>query len=358
MLAPLTARAQDVGQRVRVSQEARLISSDIANFWRAIDRASGKDSVALVAAIREEYLAKATPGLSTFVMIRLADRAAAMRAISPLGWDGPRAMRASSAPPGSPERAAFDSVVRPLLNEIAAVALAKTYLARRKYYHAARPNMLSVDSSRAIKDTVQAALLRIRRLYPEATFADVYFVVGRLATGGTASAGSLLIGTEMYSRDALTPVDELNSWERAVTSTLTELPTIVVHEFVHTLQGKRSRGSTLLSAALNEGSAEFITELVTGKRLTNPAYAYGDAREAELWSEFEAAMDSSDVSAWLFQGERSVGRPADLGYWMGYRITKAYYDRAADKSAAVREILTFSDPKAFLRASGYKGAGQ
>ena len=35
------------------------------------------------------------------------------------------------------------------------------------------------------------------------------------------------------------------------------------------------------------------------------------------------------------------------------QISKAYYDRAADKRAAVKEILLFTDPKVFLAASGY-----
>ena len=36
----------------------------------------------------------------------------------------------------------------------------------------------------------------------------------------------------------------------------------------------------------------------------------------------------------------------------GYRIAKAYYQRAADKRQALREILRMSDPKAFLAESG------
>lgn len=63
--------------------------------------------------------------------------------------------------------------------------------------------------------------------------------------------------------------------------------------------------------------------------------------------------DSSDTSNWLYQGNRATGRPADLGYWMGYKIAKAYYDKATDKRTAVKEILRFTDSKAFLEASGY-----
>jgi hypothetical protein len=44
-----------------------------------------------------------------------------------------------------------------------------------------------------------------------------------------------------------------------------------------------------------------------------------------------------------------------MGYWVGYRIARAYYDRAADKRRALNEILTIRDFDAFLAASGYAG---
>jgi uncharacterized protein YjaZ len=52
--------------------------------------------------------------------------------------------------------------------------------------------------------------------------------------------------------------------------------------------------------------------------------------------------------------ERGISglRPGDLGYWVGYRIVKSYYQHAADQRQAFREILKMTDPKAFLAKSG------
>src|SRR5205823_13680873 len=123
---------------------------------------------------------------------------------------------------------------------------------------------------------------------------------------------------------------------------------------IHTLQGRRNGPRTLLMSALDEGSADFIAELISGNHIASPAYAYGDAHEQELWREFQLAMDSTNTGAWLFQGDQTPpGRPADLGYWMGYKIAKAYYNHAADKRAAIRDILLYTDAGAFLRASRY-----
>lgn len=46
-------------------------------------------------------------------------------------------------------------------------------------------------------------------------------------------------------------------------------------------------------------------------------------------------------------------RPRDLGYWLGYRIVRRYYEDAADKQRAVRDILGLTDFAAFLGRSGY-----
>jgi len=342
-----------VGQAAN-PDSARLVTRDISNFWRAIDHAAGKDTTALIPALRDDYLKNPSPGLFDWITNRLINQDAVGKVLEAKGWTRERSMGAMAASLGTPERAGFDTVVMPAVLNDAARNLAFTYLGRRRYYDAIRRNMLAVDTARAIKDSIHSAFRRMSALYPEARYADVYFLVGRMSSGGTTGRNSLLIGTEMNARDPSTPLDELDAWHRAVTGSVADLPHIVSHEMIHTLQGKRSGPQTLLSAALNEGSADFLSELVSGKRIINPAYAYGDAHEAELWAKFQTQMDSAKTGDWLYQGDRTPpGIPADLGYWMGYKISKAYYDKAADKKAAVREILLFSDARAFLGASGY-----
>lgn len=75
---------------------------------------------------------------------------------------------------------------------------------------------------------------------------------------------------------------------------------------IHTLRGERTGPRTLLSAALDEGSADFIAELISGKHIINPAYAYGDAHAQALWMEFAAVMDSARTEGWMYEGERAV----------------------------------------------------
>jgi hypothetical protein len=51
--------------------------------------------------------------------------------------------------------------------------------------------------------------------------------------------------------------------------------------------------------------------------------------------------------------EPADGRPADLGYYVGYRICEAYFARAQDPTRALRDMFTIQDFHAFLHASGY-----
>jgi hypothetical protein len=47
------------------------------------------------------------------------------------------------------------------------------------------------------------------------------------------------------------------------------------------------------------------------------------------------------------------GRPADLAYFIGYRIAEAYYRKTPDKAKAIADILNCGDPEKFLQQSGY-----
>ena len=64
-------------------------------------------------------------------------------------------------------------------------------------------------------------------------------------------------------------------------------------------------------------------------------------------------MDSTDLSGWLFDYRSGSDEPYDLGYWVGYRIAKAYYLQSEDRKAALRDIIELDDPKSFLARSGW-----
>ena len=74
----------------------------------------------------------------------------------------------------------------------------------------------------------------------------------------------------------------------------------------------------------------------------------------ELETIFLAEKDQKAIgSRWLYNQKGAGGWPGDLGYWIGYRVAKSYYDRAPDKTAAIKAIIEMRDPAAFLAASGW-----
>jgi len=213
---------------------------------------------------------------------------------------------------------------------LSAVDLAARIRRDRSRYEASRPATGRVSE---MESQIRATFHALKELYPDAVFPDVYFVIGRFNSGGTVSSAGLLIGAEMHPDPA-------------------RLPMIVAHELIHYQQPPGGRDLTLLERAFREGSADFVGELISGQRMNAAAQEYGRAHEAELWAEFRTVMHGTDATGWLY-GNAPPGRPADLGYFIGYRIAEAYYAQAADKAAALRDILRVQDVERILAASGY-----
>jgi uncharacterized protein YjaZ len=130
----------------------------------------------------------------------------------------------------------------------------------------------------------------------------------------------------------------------------------VSHELIHFQQHYPSK--PLLEHSFMEGSADFVGELISGRQINNDAHRYGLAHEAELWKEFSAHFDDTNYFPWMY-GRPTDGKPNDLGYFIGYRIAQAYYNKASDKKQAIRDIITARDGhvREVLAMSGYAPGG-
>jgi len=322
------------GLRLHRSADAiRIVTSDISRFWLAVDHAANKDSATRVRLFRDEYFGRATIGLRDFVRLKL--------------------VRGHS----DTTLAAYGA-----LADTASVQLAAATARWPRYYAGIRSASLAADTSAELVTTVRNGLRRLTVLYPPARFPDVYFVVGRAATGGTSSANGLLMGVEIFSRGPATPVDELPPGERLAATIAASgvLGPLVVHEAVHFLQptDPEQRGLTLLKRVLLEGGANFLAELATHPFVDRLEYQrYGDAHADALWKAFREDMNGIDSHRWIsnYTVADNLGMP-DLGYWVGYKISAGYYARAADKRAAVRDLIQAREPERIWRASGYDGA--
>jgi hypothetical protein len=341
------------------SDSVRLVTTDIPAFWRAYDLAAGRDSAERVRIFREVYLRPGSPGLRDWARVRLADLNVVRARLIESGWAAERIDAWRRLPRGRPERDSLDRAMAPLVERSAAEELVSTLGTYPRYYAAVRATTLAVDTASAVTAEIRRGLRRLSELYPEAKYPSVYFLIGKLSTGGTVGASGMLIGTEQLSAGPDTPRDELPAWAQVATRTnsFAQLPGLVVHEAVHSLQPPRT-SPTLLAQALREGIADFLAELAVGPwHAGSERQRYGRAHEREVWLDFKDEMDTdSTMRTWMYNGMVPAPKnhgATDIGYWVGYAIAKAYYERATDKQAAVRALIVLEDPKRVLDESGY-----
>ncbi len=214
---------------------------------------------------------------------------------------------------------------------INADSLYQMVLRRESDYENSRDILNNLES---YEKRIQAVYAAMKYWYPDAVFPPVYFVVGRFNSGGTVSRDGLILGAEMQSD-------------------LKGLPGLVAHELIH-FQQKHTDDPTLLEQALHEGVADFIGELISGMLINNEAFEYGERHRDRVVREFILLKDGSDISNWLYGNiTRKDNRPNDLGYWVGYRIARAYFEKQTDKHQAIRELLDSSYTEHIVREGAF-----
>jgi hypothetical protein len=208
-----------------------------------------------------------------------------------------------------------------------------------------RQSLLSVLDQ---KPEIDAKLAYFKQIYPPFQDAKVAFFIGIGVFGGRVDTHDVMIGAEVN-------VNEKKDW--AVQ--------IVTHEFVHTQQ--KLGNYALLATCVNEGTADFVSELVNQKELVVYPHDYigfGNKNEAAIWDTFKLYINSNIKGKYFdflygTKGFKINGKYMnDLGYFMGYKIAKAYYNNAIDKKQALVDIISLDygdneKVRAFVLKSGY-----
>jgi hypothetical protein len=229
------------------------------------------------------------------------------------------------------------------LRDVSGIRIAESISKRPEIYSGARRCVAALPR---VRERLDSALRELGRLYPEASFPPVTIAVGRGKPVGVADASGVMIGLEAL---CATNWLDVNVEDRFVH--------VIAHEYAHVQQARRAPAlydnekPTVLELSLIEGAAEFTAEMISGDLAYRQLRASTQGHELEIESAFAAAEGKTDLSNWL--NNSTPEKPGDLGYWVGYRIVKAYYQRAADKRRAFDEILGMTDPKAFLAGSGW-----
>lgn len=273
-------------------EDFQLHTEDIINFWKVFDLTYPKLSGT---AFQEQYIDVGSEGLKGFIEYRIES----------------------------------------------GKKLAATVKEEDDYYKAIRESSLSIVS---MKQRFYECFVNMKQIYPDAVFPDLYFVIGRKNTGGTTFKNGLIVGAEMFGVETENFKPRLN---------INYLDEVVAHELVH-FQQNYVADNSLLAQCIREGSADFICELIAGDHTNKDVHLFAEAHQAELWNEFVNQKSSNSWKGWLYYSN-DKSRPKDLGYWMGYKIAKAYYEKMDDKLKGIQDILNIKNFESFLAASGYSG---
>ncbi|MEI6091607.1 MAG: DUF2268 domain-containing putative Zn-dependent protease [bacterium] len=313
-----TKRELQLRERIKKELETEnqktVITADIDHFWEAFDNLKNcKSSIDSINSFQSLYLDRATDGLIDFIAARQFSAEKFVDAVR-----------------GFP-----------------------------KFYNSVRENTYKVKNAVPLIEEIVA---KFQQIYPNFKPSKICFAIGLINTGGTVSDKFLLIGTEVTTATKYNDLSEFNGsvyskYLASGDSVVQKIKNMVAHEYVHTQQTKpydeNSIGCMLLYKSMKEGFCDFIGEIISGSQINSITHLYGDQHEKQLWQEFKNELCNSSDDNWLYNYSTVKDKPADLGYYIGYKIAEEYYKNATDKKQAIADIIEMNDPIKFLQISKY-----
>ncbi len=291
LLAVVATRAQQPAG----SSPIAIHTDDVDRFFRVYDASGGRPSAER---LQREYLDEGSVGLTHLARVR--------------NVTGERIAQAIAADPG--------------------------------LYTNARACLPALPRVRA---RLERTFARLVELYPQAQRPPVTILVSRGRPLAIAGPGDgVQIGLEGMCSATAARVLGADVDDRFVH--------VIAHEYIHAQQAPvlaSTEDLTVLQRSLLEGIAEFVGELISGGISNVAVGPSASGREREIETRFVAAADTRDLSAWV--DNTTADDVGQLGYWVGYRVAKAYYRRASDRRAAVGEMIAMTDARAFLAQSGW-----
>ena len=166
----------------------------------------------------------------------------------------------------------------------------------------------------------------------------------------------MFVGGDMYGRSDSMPTQGLNDWQKGAVMRFSELPGLTIHELMHFQQsyGDIENAETVMGSIIAEGVCDFFVELSSGEQLKNKNLTYLENLDhmSKILTDLREDLYTNDNSRWLYNGDIE-DRPYDLGYTMGYLISKSFYENHEDKKQAVYELLNTDDFSSIIKGSEY-----
>ncbi len=213
------------------------------------------------------------------------------------------------------------------------------------------------DSLEALKTLTRSWMAHFKEIYPQAVFPNVYVVPGILNSGGTLTEMGLFVGGDMYGAGPDAPLQELTDWQRGALQPFSDMPGIALHELMHFQQnyGDDPRRELVMQKVIEEGVCDFLVELVSGRINADSRLDYlrDSVNRERIYTDLRRELQGEDLTLWMYNGNSITDRPPDLGYTIGYLVSKSYYERQEDKQAAIYQLLNTENIREIWEGSEY-----
>ncbi|MEZ4797886.1 MAG: hypothetical protein R2785_12050 [Flavobacteriaceae bacterium] len=293
-----------------------IVTTDITHFWEAYDKiTSTQDSTLQYKYLDSLYLQRGTEGLNAIRQVRNYTSEDYIRVIN-------------SYP---------------------------------KFWTSIRENTIRIDQ---FSSELQDGIEKFREIYPELKPTKIYFTIGAFRTGGTTLDSLVLIGSELALTDKSTISTEFPEEEREDRRTffdsnpIKNIVLLNIHEYVHTQQ--KPMVHNLLSLAIYEGVAEFVSVKAMGVPSAAPAIEYGKKNKDRVREKFEQEMFyPNNRFKWLWDsGSANEFGVRDLAYYIGYQMCENYYEQTENKKEAIRKLIELdfnneSEIEEFVHSTGF-----
>ncbi|NER18336.1 hypothetical protein [Spongiivirga citrea] len=293
LLAAVIFSLQSCKKTESIPQE--IVSQDIANFWEAYDKIQAtKDSATQRKHLDELFINKASRG----------------------------------------QKALFENRRYQPEEYIEAIT---NY---PKFWNSIRENTLNTAD---FNDEMKEGVNKLRAVYPDLTQSTIYYTMGVFRTPGTGFDDLVLIGSEFALGDVNTNSSEFPERYNHIKTYYKTNPTeniqfLNVHEYVHTQQ--KEIVNNILSEVLFEGIADFAATKATGKESPFAYVNYVKNNEPKVKALFEKQVfNFRKGREWRWNSADNQFGVSDVGYQVGYNIAQAHYDKADDKTLAIKELI-------------------
>jgi hypothetical protein len=215
---------------------------------------------------------------------------------------------------------------------------------------------------------IENAYKRLGKVYPKAKLLPNVICIGFMDDGGKSLNNGQFIGLEMFACNNKADKSELSDSKRksyleGASYNLEKIDEVITHELIHLSQfkgdknfAKTFKGTIKFIPLISEGGAAFVTDYLYNFKATfgpgvfyKEQWDYCNANESKLWQDFLIA-DNFASFFWEINSKYPVPR---IGYYLGYKVCKAYFDKAKDKKQAINEIIEVTDWDNFVKKSGF-----